>query len=179
MNRQLSFQERREAFAARRGRFVDMHEDDNFSPLHTPVASVAASFDNLDDMTPLMMSPMTMKTVTLGRLGLVICACLPLPPAQPPRPPIPPRPSRLGRTAACLPPSSGKPPCPPIPPRPSLLRRAACLPLSSGLPPLPPILTIHRPRKLRHFLGRRPTRMMRISLSVSASPSSFITQGFI
>ncbi len=29
MDRQLSFQERREALAARRGRFVYMHEDDN------------------------------------------------------------------------------------------------------------------------------------------------------
>ena len=29
MDRQLSFQERREALAARRGRFVDMHEDDD------------------------------------------------------------------------------------------------------------------------------------------------------
>jgi hypothetical protein len=50
MNRQLSFQERREAFTARRGRFVNMHEDNNFSSLHTPVASVAASFDTLDNV---------------------------------------------------------------------------------------------------------------------------------
>jgi hypothetical protein len=49
MNRQLSFQERREAFAARRGRFVVMHKDnDSSSSLCTPVASVAASFDTLD-----------------------------------------------------------------------------------------------------------------------------------
>ncbi len=49
MNRQLSFQERREAFAARRSRFMDMHEDHySSSSLRTPVASVAASFDTLD-----------------------------------------------------------------------------------------------------------------------------------
>ncbi len=135
MNRQLSFQERREAFAARRGRFVDMHEDDDSSSLRSPVASVTASFD----------------TLASGRLGLVICACLQPPLAQPP--------------------------CPPIPSRPSRLRRASCLPPSSGQPPRPPILPIHRPRKLRLFLGQRPTRMMRISLSVSASPRSFVSQG--
>jgi hypothetical protein len=49
MNRQLSFQECREAFAARRGRFVVMHKtNDSSSSLHTPIASVAASFDTLD-----------------------------------------------------------------------------------------------------------------------------------
>jgi hypothetical protein len=49
MNRQLSFQERCEAFAARRGRFVVMHkENDSSSSLRTPVASAAASFDTLD-----------------------------------------------------------------------------------------------------------------------------------
>jgi hypothetical protein len=50
MDRQLSFQERREAFAARRGRFVDMHEDDDSSSLRSPVASVTASFDTFDDV---------------------------------------------------------------------------------------------------------------------------------
>ena len=50
MNRQLSFQERREAFTARRGRFVDMHEDGDSSSLRSPVASVTASFDTLDDV---------------------------------------------------------------------------------------------------------------------------------
>jgi hypothetical protein len=51
MNRQLSFQERRKAFAVHHGRFVDMHEDDDSSSsLCTPVASVAASFDTLDDV---------------------------------------------------------------------------------------------------------------------------------
>ena len=48
-SRQLTFQERREAFAARRGRFVDIHEDDDSSSLCSPVASVNASFDTLDD----------------------------------------------------------------------------------------------------------------------------------
>ncbi len=52
MNRQLSFQERRDAFAARHGRFVNMHEDDDSSSLCTPVASVAASFDTLDEQNP-------------------------------------------------------------------------------------------------------------------------------
>jgi hypothetical protein len=52
MNRQLSFQEHRDAFAARHGRFVDMHEDDNSSSLRTPVASVTASFDTLDERNP-------------------------------------------------------------------------------------------------------------------------------
>jgi hypothetical protein len=50
MNRQLTFQERCKAFAARRGRFVDMLEDDDSSSLRSPVASVAASFDTLDDV---------------------------------------------------------------------------------------------------------------------------------
>jgi hypothetical protein len=50
MNRQLSFQEHRKAFAARRGRFVNMHEDDDSSTLRSPVASVAVSFDTLDDV---------------------------------------------------------------------------------------------------------------------------------
>jgi hypothetical protein len=46
MNRKLSFQEHCEAFAARRGRFVDMHKYDNSSSLRPPVASVTVSFDN-------------------------------------------------------------------------------------------------------------------------------------
>ena len=51
MNRHLTFQERREAFTARRGRFVDMHEDSSSScSLRSPVASIAASFDTLDDV---------------------------------------------------------------------------------------------------------------------------------
>jgi hypothetical protein len=50
MNRQLSFQEHRDAFTARRGRFVNMHKDDDSSSLRTPVASVVASFDTLDDV---------------------------------------------------------------------------------------------------------------------------------
>ena len=49
MESHLTYQERCEAFAARRGRFVDMHEDDNSSSLRSPVASVAYSFDTLDD----------------------------------------------------------------------------------------------------------------------------------
>ena len=49
MDSHLTYQERCEAFAARRGRFVDMHEDDNSSSLRSPVASVAYSFDTLDD----------------------------------------------------------------------------------------------------------------------------------
>jgi hypothetical protein len=49
MNRQLPFQEHCKAFAARRGRFVVMHkDDDSSSSLRTPVASVAALFDILD-----------------------------------------------------------------------------------------------------------------------------------
>jgi hypothetical protein len=48
MNRQLSFQERCEAFAAQRDRFVGMHEDNDSSSLRTPVASVTVSFDTLD-----------------------------------------------------------------------------------------------------------------------------------
>ena len=50
MDSHLTFQERCEAFAARRGRFVDMHEDDDSSSLRSPVASVAASFDTLDEV---------------------------------------------------------------------------------------------------------------------------------
>ena len=50
MDSHLTFQERCEAFAARRGRFVDMHEDDDASSLRSPVASVAATFDTLDDV---------------------------------------------------------------------------------------------------------------------------------
>ena len=50
MNRQLSFQEHHEAFTAQRGRFVDMHKDDDSSSLHSPVAFIAASFDTLDDV---------------------------------------------------------------------------------------------------------------------------------
>ena len=50
-NRQLSFQERHEAFTTLCGRFVNMHEDDDSSSLRSPVASVAASFDTLDDVT--------------------------------------------------------------------------------------------------------------------------------
>ena len=49
MDSHLTYQERCEAFAARRGRFVDMHEDDDSSSLRSPVASVAYSFDTLDD----------------------------------------------------------------------------------------------------------------------------------
>ncbi len=49
MNRQLSFQERRKAFAARCGRIINMHKDnDSSSSLRTPVASIAASCDTLD-----------------------------------------------------------------------------------------------------------------------------------
>ena len=52
MKGQPTFQERREAFAARRGRLVDMREDDSPpSSLCSPVASAAASFDSLDDVT--------------------------------------------------------------------------------------------------------------------------------
>ena len=51
MNRQLSIQEHCEAFAARRGRFVDMHKYDNSSSLLPPVASVTVSFETLDDVT--------------------------------------------------------------------------------------------------------------------------------
>ena len=50
MNRKLSFQEHCEAFAARRGRFVDVHKYDNSSSLRPPVASVTVSFDTLDDV---------------------------------------------------------------------------------------------------------------------------------
>jgi len=50
MDSHLTFQERCEAFAARRGRFVDMLEDDDSSSLRSPVASVAYSFDTLDDV---------------------------------------------------------------------------------------------------------------------------------
>jgi len=50
MNRQLFFQERREAFTARRGRFVDMHKDDDSSSLCSPVAFVTASHETLDDV---------------------------------------------------------------------------------------------------------------------------------
>ena len=50
MKGQPTFQERREAFAARCGRLVDMREDDSPpSSLCSPVASAAASFDSLDD----------------------------------------------------------------------------------------------------------------------------------
>ena len=51
MNRHLTFQVRCEAFAARRRRFVDMHEDfSSSSSLRSPVASRGASFDTLDDV---------------------------------------------------------------------------------------------------------------------------------
>jgi hypothetical protein len=51
MKGQPTFQERREAFAARRGRLVDIREDDSPpSSLCFPVASAAASFDSLDDV---------------------------------------------------------------------------------------------------------------------------------
>ena len=50
MDSHLTFQERCEAFTAQRGRFVDMHEDDDSSSLRSPVASIAASFDTLDDV---------------------------------------------------------------------------------------------------------------------------------
>ena len=50
MKGQPTFQERREAFAARRSRLVDTREDDSPpSSLCSPVASAAASFDSLDD----------------------------------------------------------------------------------------------------------------------------------
>ena len=51
MNRQPTFQERCEAFAACHGRLVDMREDDSPpSSLCSPVASAAVSFDALDDV---------------------------------------------------------------------------------------------------------------------------------
>jgi hypothetical protein len=43
MNRQLTFQERREAFAARRGRLVDMHEDDALLPSLLPPPSLCCT----------------------------------------------------------------------------------------------------------------------------------------
>ena len=43
MNRQLTFQERREAFTARRGRLVDMHEDDALLPSLPPPPSLCCT----------------------------------------------------------------------------------------------------------------------------------------
>ena len=50
MNRQLFFEQCREAFTARRGRFVNMHKDDDSSSLCSSGASVTASLDTLDDV---------------------------------------------------------------------------------------------------------------------------------